>query len=963
MPAVVWIYVMIDLSEFYGPNAAYVQELYDRFLEDPESVDDATRAMFAGITPAEVQAALTAVVPAPRFENASSKVAASASAVPAADITKIVAAARVTRMVREMGHKAAHLDPLGSPPPGDPELELSTHGLTPEDMMAMPPTVVGSVLAEGAQNAMEALSRLRRAYSGTIGYEEDHIQNPEERDWLREAAESGRFLRAITNDDRKEALARLAEVETFERFLHRTFPTDKRFSLEGNDVLVPMLDAIIREAAAASSREVVMGMAHRGRLNVLAHILGKPYISIMAEFKSNHPDDTGSVSGTGTSGWTGDVKYHMGFKLAYTDELVEKMPITLAPNPSHLEFVDPVVTGRARAAQESRDKPGAPVQDLRASLPILIHGDAAFPGQGVVAETLNLQQLEGYRVGGTIHIIVNNQIGFTTDPQDGRSTLYASDLAKGFEIPIVHVNADDPAACIAVARMAHAFRERFGKDFLIDLIGYRRYGHNEIDEPAFTQPDIYRKIAAHPRVREIWAGELERQGIVSREDADRMVVSAQEALQEAYDSLPSLMERERPNFQMPLPRPPAHVNTAVPDNRLRELNRSLYALPDGFALHATLERVIGRRREDLEKENAIGWGHAEALAFASILEDGVPIRITGQDTERGTFGHRNAVLHDPNTGARFCSLQRLPQARASFAIHNSPLSENAVLGFEYGYSIHATRALVLWEAQFGDFANSAQVMVDQFIVSGAAKWRQTPSLVLLLPHGYEGQGAEHSSARLERFLQLGAQDNICVANCTTAAQYFHLLRRQAITLETAPRPLVVMTPKYLLRHPLAASSLAELSTGEFHPVIDDMRASGRPDAVERLVLCSGKIWTELSSSKALSIPESVALVRVEQLYPFPADEVAHILEQYSSVREVVWLQEEPQNMGAWSFVAPRLQDLMRPGLALRYVGRPESASPAEGSHSRHEVEQARIMAAAVTIPTLRDERSEVVHAC
>ncbi len=942
---------MIDLSAFYGPNAGYVLELYDRFREDPESVDAETRALFEGISRGDIEFTRPGSQPFPP------------AGLSTADLTKIVAAARITRMIREVGHKAAHLDPLGNPPPGDPELELSTHGLTPEDLMSMPAAVVGSVLSEGAQNAMEALSRLRRAYCGTIGYEEDHIQNPEERDWLREAAESGRFFQGFDRDDKREVLARLTEVETFERFLHRTFPTDKRFSIEGNDMLVPMLDIVIRDAAGAGTREIVMGMAHRGRLNVLAHILGKPYTAIMAEFKASQAEDAPSVAGTGSSGWTGDVKYHMGFKLAYSDEKVEKMPVTLAPNPSHLEFVNPVVTGRARAAQERLDLPGPPVQDLKASLAVLIHGDAAFPGQGIVAETLNLQNLPGYRVGGTIHIIVNNQIGFTTNPNDGRSTLYASDLAKGFEVPIVHVNADDPAACIAVACMAHEYREKFGKDFLIDLIGYRRYGHNEIDEPAFTQPQMYHLIAAHPRVREIWAGELERQEIVKREEADTMVAAAQESLQEAFNTLPELQGRPELEFPTQLPRPTGSIETAVPEARLRELNLALFTLPDKFVVHTTLERVIGRRREDIDKENAIGWGQAEALAFGSILADGVPIRLTGQDTERGTFGHRNAVLHDANSGRRYCPLQEIPQSKASFAIYNSPLSENAVLGFEYGYSIHARRALVLWEAQFGDFANSAQVIIDQFIASGSAKWQQMPSLVLLLPHGYEGQGAEHSSARVERFLQLAAEDNICVANCTTAAQYFHLLRRQAAALESASRPLIVITPKYLLRHPLAASSLVDLTSGSFKLVIDDVRASQRPQTVERVVLCSGKIWTELSSSKTLTVPESVALARVEQLYPFPSDEIAHLLERYAAAREVVWLQEEPQNMGAWTYMAPRLQDLLRPGVNLRYIGRRESASPAEGSHSRHEVEQARIMAAAVaTVPAVRDERSEVIHA-
>ena len=620
------------------------------------------------------------------------------------------------------------------------------------------------------------------------------------------------------------------------------------------------------------------------------------------------------------------------------------MPITLAPNPSHLEFVNPVVVGRARAAQEDRSHAGPPLQDPKASLAIQIHGDAAFPGQGIVAETLNLSHLPGYAVGGSIHIIVNNQIGFTTLPGSSRSTLYASDLAKGFEIPIVHVNADDPEACIAAARMAHAYREAFGKDFLIDLIGYRRFGHNEGDEPAFTQPRLYEQVAKHPTVRALWAKELEKQGIASRDEADAMQAAVLDKLQKARGAQASVGVKAAVGKDSA---GRSEQPTAVSSDRLLALNEALLARPEGFTPNAKLERILSRRRTGFTTKRGIDWAHAESLALASILEDGAPIRLTGQDSERGTFGQRHAVLHDPTTGERYTPLQAFPQARASFALYNSPLSENAAVGFEYGYSIHATEALVLWEGQFGDFANGAQVIIDQFLVSGNAKWQQTPSLVLLLPHGYEGQGPEHSSARLERYLQLAANDNIRVVNCTTAAQYFHVLRRQAARLETLPRPLVVMTPKSLLRNPMAASSLAELTSGAFQPVIPDATAPSRAKDITRLVLCSGKVYVDLQASQVLDGANKVAVARVEELYPFPEELLRGMIAGLPNLREVVWLQEEPRNMGAWKYMSSRLRALAGAAEVI-YVGRPEAASPAEGSGPRHETEQARLLAASVS---------------
>jgi 2-oxoglutarate dehydrogenase E1 component len=585
----------------------------------------------------------------------------------------------------------------------------------------------------------------------------------------------------------------------------------------------------------------------------------------------------------------------------------------------------------------------------------LIHGDASFPGQGVVAETLNMSRLDGYHTGGTIHIIINNQIGFTTAVHDARSTLYAGDLAKGFEIPVVHVNADDPESCIAVARMAWAYREKFGKDFMIDMIGYRRWGHNEGDEPAYTQPGMYKLIADHPTVRERWARRLIEEGSLSEETAQSIWQASYNRLQQA---LQEVEKRGRIDATVAvsasslLHRPVTDAPIMSADYLL-ELNQAILQVPEGFTLNSKLQRQFDKRRDVSPDEPNIDWAHAETLAFASILADGTPIRLTGQDSERGTFSQRHLVLHDAETGERHIPLQTLPHAQASFAVYNSPLSESATMGFEYGFSIHAPETLVLWEGQFGDFANGAQVIIDQFIVSGNAKWNQQPALVLLLPHGHEGQGPDHSNARPERFLQLAADNNIRVVNCTTAAQYFHLLRRQATLLHADPRPLIVMTPKSLLRHPLAASSLEDLAVGRFLSVlVPENLSAEKVESVTRLVLCSGKVYVDLMSKgrsdKKMALPDHIAVARVEELYPFPAAEIEALLHWYPNLHEVVWLQEEPANMGAWHFVRPRLHEILKGSkparqIPLYYCGRAESASTAEGSHNQHEVEQNRIL--------------------
>ncbi|MFL5759859.1 MAG: 2-oxoglutarate dehydrogenase E1 component [Thermomicrobiales bacterium] len=924
---------MSDLRAFYGPNAGYVLELYDRYLADPTSVDAETRTFFANFdaTPPTVNGATPTITTGP---------------LDTAAIDRIVGVTALAQAIREYGHLAANLDPLGSQPPGAPELDPAFHGVAEPDLAKVPARVVGGPAAEGAANAADAIARLREIYSGTAGFDFDHIQVAEERFWLNNAVESRTYAVPADTLAKRALLRRLTEVESFERFLHQTYLGAKRFSVEGNDILIPMLDEHVHAAAGAGTREVVVGMAHRGRLNVMTHVLGTPYRTIVAAFEGKKRQASPSHVGPADDGWTGDVKYHLGARLLRGQQgMMVEVPLVLAPNPSHLEAVNPVVEGMVRASQDVRNQPGEATRDTQGSLAILLHGDAAFPGQGIVAETLNLSALAGYTTGGTIHIIVNNQIGFTTDVTSARSTLYASDLAKGYEMPIVHVNADDPEACLMAARMANAYRERFGKDFLIDLIGYRRWGHNEGDEPVFTQPKMYEAIAQHPTVRDIWAQRLIADGTVTAEEAETMMKEALDRLAAVRRSIADESAQPAEDGAAQLER--REVETAVPLARLREHHNAIHAIPDGFKISGKLARQWSRRAGILDTpDGKIDWAHAESLAFAAIIADGTPIRLTGQDTERGTFSQRHLVLHSADTGETYTPLQHLPGAQASFTVYNSPLSEQATVGFEYGYSVHAPDTLVLWEAQFGDFANGAQNIIDQFLVAARAKWRQEPSLVLLLPHGYEGQGPEHSSARLERFLQLSAGDSIRIANCTTAGQYFHLLRRQAGLLAIDPRPLVLMTPKSLLRNPAAASSIDELATGTFQPVIDDPRAEDRRVQVTRLVLCSGKVAVDLNASDQRETAEQVAVVRVEQLAPFQNSALRHAIGRYPNLAEIVWLQEEPRNMGAWSYIEPRLRELTEGALPTGYIGRPERASPAEGSAESHADEQARIVAEA-----------------
>ena len=890
-------------------NDGYIAEVYESYRRDPTSVDESWRQFFRV---AEQLGGTGA--PRDAYDASLLRIAAAASSLIGA--------------IQRYGHLAVQLDPLGSAPPGAAELNPAFHGLTESDLARLPASALGN---GGGGTAADVVQRMREWYCGAIAYEFEHLGEEDERQWFRSIIASGHATTPLSAEEKRALLQRLTEVDGLERFLGMAYVSVKRFSIEGIDALVPMLDEAIARGAEAGMRSTIIGMAHRGRLNVLTHVMGKPYRALLEEFEGRHSD-------TSAESDTGDVKYHKGYRGTREVPGAGSVAIELVPNPSHLEVVNPVVAGVARARQRvsgsapnTRDKPSV--------LPIVVHGDASFPGEGVVPETLNMSLLRGYRVGGTLHIIANNQVGFTTDPIDARSTHYASDLAKGFEIPIVHVNADDAEACLQAVRLGIAYRQRFTKDFVIDLVGYRRHGHNEADQPAFTQPLMYKIISEHPTPREIFGARLVRERVVTEDD----VASADKGLADRLYRLHQEMQKAghadtTGDATGGAATARGVVETAVRPERLVALNEQLLSWPSTFKLHPTMARTLPKRRDAINT-GAIDWGHAESLAFASLLSDGTSIRITGQDVERGTFSHRQAVLHDVNTGEVFTPLSNLPHGGdgGAFEIYNSPLSETAVLGFEYGFSIAAPDELVLWEAQYGDFANVAQPVIDQFIAAGHAKWKQESGLVLLLPHGYEGQGPEHSSARLERYLQLSAEGNIVVAYPSTPAQYFHVLRRQA--KRQPRRPLVLMQPKQLLRMPAAASKLEDLTAGTFRPVLDDPAASQQPDAVARLVFCTGKLYYDLT---AVDRPANVAIIRVEELVPWPR-EIGDLVDRYPNVEEVVWAQEEPKNMGAWTYIHPRLRASIGTLTTLRYMGRPERSSPAEGYKASHDAEQARIL--------------------
>ncbi|HEU4522098.1 MAG TPA: multifunctional oxoglutarate decarboxylase/oxoglutarate dehydrogenase thiamine pyrophosphate-binding subunit/dihydrolipoyllysine-residue succinyltransferase subunit, partial [Thermoanaerobaculia bacterium] len=873
-------------------------------------------------------------------------------------VSREAAVLQMINAYRVRGHLLADLDPLEYKVHHHPELNPQYYGLTIWDLDRE--FVCGGLCGKMTAKLRDILDTVRETYSGKIGPEYMHMKEPDQKKWLQDRMEPQRNKQPLDLDTKRRILQKLNDSEAFERFLHTKFVGHKRFSLEGAESVIPMLDHLFNEAAADGVTEAVIGMAHRGRLNILANLLEKSYEQIFREFE-------GDVDPNTTQG-SGDVKYHLGAEGEHTTPDGTKLRLTLASNPSHLEAVDPIVEGMVRAKQRI-------LGDRKRSfvLPVLLHGDAAFAGQGVVAETLNLSQLKGYRTGGTIHVVINNQIGFTTGPEAARSSTYATDVAKAVMAPIFHVNGDDPEACVRAMKLAYDFRQQFHKDVVIDMICYRRHGHNEGDEPSLTQPKMYKLIKEHRSVRKIYTETLLRKGDIDPKEAEQWLDAFQNKLQEAFDKTkeepppaskrdPLWTDEELTGFQKE-PSP----DTSITPEQLERAGRALTETPESFTPHPKLKPVLAKRQAMAAGKEPMDWAFAEMAAFATVLLDGFRVRLSGQDSGRGTFSQRHAVLFDYTTGEPYVPLTELARevsgsgkvadpvvvenalssdsteahAETSFAVYDSLLSEYGVLGFEYGYSVADPAALVLWEAQFGDFMNGAQIIIDQFITSAEEKWGQHSGLVMLLPHGYEGQGPEHSSARLERFLTLCAEGNIQVVYPTTPAQHFHALRRQ---MKNNPRkPLVVMTPKSLLRHPMAVSNIDELLKGRFEPVLPDREISGD---VKRVIFTSGKVYYDLKSTREKTNAH-VPIVRLEQFYPFPQPMIADVLKQYAGAQEILWVQEEPRNMGGWPFVHERLMALLGDGQTLRYVGRPKAAAPATGSHHRHEEQQRALVETAL----------------
>ncbi len=921
-------------SALNGGNAAFIEALYERYLRDPESISEQWRRFFeqlrgdtdeAGWDHAGIRAALVREAEHPH------RVAADAGA--AAD-GKQVAVLQLINAYRFRGHQQAQLDPLGMQEQRPlAELEPAFHCLTESDMDMVFST--GSFSGPPQASLREIVAMLGEAYCGTVGAEYMHISDTAQKRWVQRHMENVRARTSFSPEFRRQILERVIAAEGLEQYLHTKYVGQKRFSLEGGESLIPLLDELLRRAGTQEVREVVLGMAHRGRLNVLINVLGKSPRALFQEFEGKHQFATRGL---------GDVKYHMGFS---SDLQTPGGPLHLALgfNPSHLEIINPVVEGSVRARQDRRgDALGGQV------LPVLIHGDAAFAGQGVVMETFNMSQARGYRTHGTLHIVINNQIGFTTsNPLDARSTLYCTEVARMVQAPVFHVNGDDPEAVVWVTKLALDFRMQFKRDVVIDLVCYRRHGHSEADEPAVTQPQMYQAIRNHTRVPKLYADRLIEAGVISPEDYDAMVKHYHAALDHGETVAPNVLKEMDGKYAEGWAPYIAgewkqQVNTAVPPKVIRQYNEALTQVPEGFELHPQVVRIIEARRAMAAGEAPFDWGSAETLAYATLLSEGYPVRLSGQDAGRGTFFHRHAVWHDQKAVGSYIPLQKLANEQARFTVIDSLLSEEAVLGFEYGYATAAPEGLVIWEAQFGDFANNAQVVIDQFISSGEAKWGRLAGLVCLLPHGYDGQGPEHSSARLERYLQLCAGDNMQVCMPTTPAQMFHMLRRQA--LRTYRRPLIVMSPKSLLRHKLSVSRLEDLTEGEFEPVLAEVDALEETQ-VQRVVLCSGKVYYDLLERRRAQEVTHVAIVRVEQLNPYPSEALQRELARYKKAKEIIWCQEEPENQGAWRFMQPQLLALMRTGQALHYAGRPAYAAPAEGSLLKHQEAQAALVAEAL----------------
>jgi 2-oxoglutarate dehydrogenase E1 component len=920
-----------------GGNAGFIEDLYEQFLQDPSGVDPAWREYFKGlqgnggdIAHGPIRERLLARVQQPPT------LAAAQGNSPAGASAKQGAVSRLIQVYANRGHLIANLDPLGLQERAKPYvLDLQYFGLSDADLDTEFFTGSRNHAIPERTTLKNILRDLKFIYTDTIGAEFAHVSDTEERLWLQDGFQVARMQRRFTAAEKKNILWQLTAAEGLERYLHTKYVGQKRFSLEGGDSLIPLLDDLVQQGGRSGVEETIIGMAHRGRLNVLVNLLGKSPKDLFNEFEGQY--DLAKLRGSG------DVKYHKGFSADLKTES-GNVHVALAFNPSHLEVVNPVVEGSARARQERRgDALGDKV------LPVQIHGDAAFAGQGVIMETLQLSQARGFYSGGTVHIIINNQVGFTTsDPHDARSTLYCSDVAKMIEAPILHVNADDPEAVCFVARFALEYRMKFHKDVVIDLVCYRRHGHNEADEPAATQPLMYQIIRKKPTVRQVYADKLTQEGVLSAADAAAMVEQYRSGLDEgkpqARAALGLIGNRYSVDWSEYLGADWEAVKTGIDMGRLRVLGKAITTYPTDWNLHPRVLAIMHAREKMVNGDLALDWGCAENLAYASLVQDGYPIRLTGQDSGRGTFFHRHAVLHDQTTGRTYVPLQHLASNQPKFTVTDSVLSELAVMGFEYGFSTTEPHCLTIWEGQFGDFCNGAQVIIDQFISSGEAKWGRVSGITLFLPHGYEGQGPEHSSARLERFLQLCAEFNMQVCVPSTPAQMFHLLRRQM--LRPLRKPLIIMTPKSLLRHPLSVSRLEELSGGGFQNVIDEIDDI-KPSAVTRVVLCSGKVYFDLLKARREAKTETVAIVRIEQLYPFPSDEYEAVLRKYSNAREIIWCQEEPQNQGSWYQIRHRLQSKLDDTHELLYAGRAGAAAPATGIAALHEQQQKNLVIAAL----------------
>jgi len=924
-------------SSQLGSNAAYIEDLYEQYLVSPDSVDSKWKAYFDGFKGREAGDVPHSAVIA-HVAEAARNAAGFGSAPAAGGDERERNVGRLITAYRSRGHLGAKTDPLALTPPMDtPDLALSFHNLSERDLDGEFST--GGIAGQPRMKLRDLLARLQATYTGSIGAEFMHITQVEQRQWLYQRLETTGGDYGLDVATRKRILERLTAAEGLERYLHTKYVGQKRFSLEGGDALIPLLDVIVRQSGQDKVKDIVIGMAHRGRLNVLVNTLGKSPRKLFDEFEGKFEHDDRAHAG--------DVKYHMGFS---ADIATPGSPVhvALAFNPSHLEIVDPVVAGSVRSRQERRGD-----QERRRVLPVLIHGDAAFAGQGVVMELLQMSQARGFAVGGTLHVVVNNQVGFTTsNKEDARSTLYCTDVAKMVGAPVFHVNGDDPEAVAFVARLAYDFRQEFRKDVVIDLVCYRRHGHNEADEPAATQPVMYQTIRKHPTTRELYAAQLERAGVLTAADAKALVDGYRDKL-DAGEVTTELAPAKAEDYELAIDWSKYlsgtladAVDTRVKKASLVKLAKIINTIPQGVSLHPRVAKIYEDRLKMTAGEIPGDWGFAENLAYAALLAEGYALRLVGQDAGRGTFFHRHAILHDQKTDSYYLPLRQLVDSPEQATVIDSLLSEEAVMAFEYGFSTTDPNTLDIWEGQFGDFANGAQVVIDQFIASGEAKWGRITGLTLLLPHGYEGQGPEHSSARLERFLQLCALDNMLVCVPTTPAQCFHMLRRQ-MKMDTR-KPLVVMSPKSLLRHKLAVSTLDELANGEFQHLIPD--ASANPKKVKRVVLCSGKVYYDLLEDAHKRGLDDVALVRVEQLYPFPREALSALLRGYAKATEVVWCQEEPQNQGAWYQIKHHLQACLAKGQGLSYAGRSRSPSPAVGHFADHVAEQLALVADALVNP-------------